>query len=62
VGDTVVVGAHLEQHTKVLGRPILIDETTRAGLPSDVRVEDHGLVQLKSRAQPVRVYSVIPGG
>jgi class 3 adenylate cyclase len=31
VGDTVVVGAHLEQHTKVLGRPILIDETTRAG-------------------------------
>jgi class 3 adenylate cyclase len=61
VGDTVVVGAHLEQHTKVLGRPILIDETTRAALPSNVRVEDHGLVQLKSRAQPVRVYSVIPG-
>jgi len=26
-----------------------------------VRVEDHGLVQLKSRAQPVRVYSVNPG-
>jgi hypothetical protein len=22
VGDTVLVGAHLEQHTKVLGRPI----------------------------------------
>ena len=61
VGDTVVVGAHLEQHTKVLGRPILIDETTRAGLGADVHVEDHRLVQLKSRAQPVRVYSVIPG-
>ena len=61
VGDTVVIGAHLEQHTKVLGRPILIDETTRAGLPSDVRVEDHGPVQLKSHAQPVRVYSVIFG-
>lgn len=61
VGDTVVVGAHLEQHTKVLGRPILIDETTRAGLGADVHVEDHGLVQLKNRAQPVRVYSVIPG-
>jgi adenylate cyclase len=61
VGDTVVVGAHLEQHTKVLGRPILIDETTRAGLSSTIRVEDHGTVQLKTRTQPVRVYSVVPG-
>ena len=61
VGDTVVVGAHLEQHTKVLGRPILIDETTRAGLSSAIRVEDHGPVQFKTRSQPVRVFSVVPG-
>jgi adenylate cyclase len=60
VGDTVVVAAHLEQHTKVLGRPILIDEHTRAGLGSAVRVEEHGTVQLKTRTQPVRVYSVVP--
>jgi class 3 adenylate cyclase len=58
VGDTVVVGAHLEQHTKVLGRPLLIDERTRAGVGGGLRVEDHGPVQFKSRAQPVRVYSV----
>jgi adenylate cyclase len=61
VGDTVVVGAHLEQHTKVLGRPILIDERTREGLDPAIRVEDHGTVQLKSRSQPVRVFSVVPG-
>ena len=61
VGDTVVVAAHLEAHTKVLGRPLLIDEHTRAGLSGGVRVEDHGLVQLKSRVQPARVYSVPPG-
>ena len=61
VGDTVVVAAHLEAHTKVLGRPLLIDEHTRAGLSDGVRVEDHGLVQLKSRVQPARVYSVPPG-
>jgi class 3 adenylate cyclase len=61
VGDTVVVGAHLEQHTKVLGRPILIDERTREGLASTIRVEDHGTVQLKSRSQPVHVFSVVPG-
>jgi class 3 adenylate cyclase len=59
VGDTVNLAAHLEAHTKVLGRPILFEEHTRAGLSGAVRVEDHGSVQFKSRAQPVRVYSVI---
>jgi adenylate cyclase len=61
VGDTVNVAAHLEAHTKVLGRPILIDEHTRAGLSSTVHVEDHGPAQFKTRAQTVRVYSVVPG-
>ena len=62
VGDTVNVAAHLEAHTKILGQPILIDEQTRARLSSPIRVEDHGHVQVKTRAQPVRVYSVVPGG
>jgi class 3 adenylate cyclase len=62
VGDTVNLAAHLEAHTKILGQPILIDEHTRAGLSSAVRVQDHGTVQLKTRAQPVRVYSVVPEG
>jgi class 3 adenylate cyclase len=62
VGDTVVVAAHLEAHTKVLGRPLLIDEHTRAGLSDAVRTEDHGQVQLKSRVEPVRVYSVVSEG
>jgi adenylate cyclase len=60
VGDTVNIAAHLEAHTKVVGRPILIDESTRAALGADVRVEDHGPVQFKSRAQSVRVYAVVP--
>jgi len=62
VGDTVNLAAHLEAHTKVLGRPILIDEHTRAGLSDTVRMEDHGSVQFKNRAQPVRIYSVVPEG
>ena len=62
VGDTVNLAAHLEAHTKVLGRPILIDEHTRAGLGDVFRVENHGAVQFKTRAQSVRVYSVVPGG
>jgi class 3 adenylate cyclase len=32
VGDPVNLAAHLEAHTKVLGKPILIDEQTRAAL------------------------------
>ena len=62
VGDPVNVAAHLEAHTKILGRPILIDDGTRAALTGAVRVEDHGNVQLKSRAQPVRIYAVVVAG
>jgi class 3 adenylate cyclase len=62
VGDTVNLAAHLEAHTKVLGQPILIDEETRAALSSAVRVEDHGPVQFKTRAQPVGVHSVVAEG
>lgn len=60
VGDTVNLAAHLEAHTKVLGRPILIDAHTRAAIGADVLVEDHGPAQLKARSQPVHVYSVLP--
>jgi class 3 adenylate cyclase len=59
VGDTVNVAAHLEAHTKVLGRPILIDENTRGGLGDKLRVESHGSAQFKARSQPVQVYSVV---
>ena len=61
VGDTVNLAAHLEAHTKVLGRPILIDEHTRRGLSDAIRVEEQGPAQFKTRAQAVRVYSVVPG-
>jgi adenylate cyclase len=61
VGDTVNLGARLEAHTKVVGQPILIDETTRLDLRSDVRVQDRGLIDLKGKANPVHVYSVDVG-
>ena len=59
VGDTVNVAAHLETHTKVVGRPILIDENARKGLSDAIRVESHGPVQLKTKTQAVEVYSVV---
>jgi class 3 adenylate cyclase len=61
VGECVNLAAHLEQHTKVLGRPILIDGNTRAGLGPGIKVESHGAVQLKTRSHTVPIFSVPPG-
>ena len=61
VGDTVNLAAHLEAHTKVAGQPILIDESTRKGLPEGIRVESLGPAQFKTRSQTVEVYAVPPG-
>ena len=60
VGDTVNLAAHLEAHTKVVGRPILIDESTRSGLDEAIPVEPHGPAQFKTRSQTAQVYSVLP--
>ena len=60
VGDAVNLAAHLEAHTKVIGRPILIDENTRAGLTEGFAVESHGPSQLKTRSQAVPIHSVAP--
>lgn len=59
VGDVVNVAAHLEAHTKVSGRSILIDEDTRRGLGNGLAVESLGGAQFKSRSEPVAVYAVI---
>jgi adenylate cyclase len=58
VGDTVNVAARLESHTKVLNRPILIDENTRLGLDDGIDVEAHGELPLKGKTRPVKVYAV----
>jgi class 3 adenylate cyclase len=58
VGDTVNVAARLESHTKVLNRPILIDENTRQGLDDGIAVEAQGELQVKGKTQPVKVYAV----
>ena len=58
VGDTVNLAARLESHTKVVGRPILIDENTRLGLSDGIAVEPHGELLLKGKTRPVNVYAV----
>ena len=58
VGDTVNVAARLEAQTKELGRLILIDENTRAGLDDGIIVEAQEALPLKGKCQPVKVYAV----
>ena len=59
VGDTVNLAARLESHTKVVGKPILIDESTKQELSDRIQLEDVGTVELKGKAQPAHVYTVV---
>jgi adenylate cyclase len=61
VGDTVNVAARLESHTKVVDRPILIDEETLGGLDGEIAVEAQGELLMKGKTQPVNVYAVRVG-
>ncbi len=57
IGDTVNLASRLEAHTKVAGRPILIDSATRAGLGGSIEVDSLGPVTIRGKAQPVDVYA-----
>jgi adenylate cyclase len=59
VGDTVNIAARLEAHTKVVGRPILIDEETRRGLDDGIAVEPQGDLLMKGKTEPINVYAVL---
>jgi adenylate cyclase len=58
VGDTVNLAARLESHTKVVGKPILIDGNTRGALVSGIKTDPEGSYQLKGKVEEVQVYSV----
>jgi len=58
VGDTVNLAARLESHTKVVGKPILIDETTKNMLSSPIKVDDEGTVQIKGKTNEVRIFAI----
>jgi adenylate cyclase len=58
VGDTVNLAARLEAYTKVVGKPILIDESTHQGLSDLIQVESLGAAEIKGKAMDVNVYSI----
>ena len=58
VGDTVNLAARIESHTKVVGKPILIDQYTHEGISAGIQVEDLGEVIFKGKQQAIRIFSV----
>lgn len=60
VGDTVNVAARIQDHTKAVHRPILLDHYTREGLPADIRVEDLGEAMFKGKQQAIHIYTLNP--
>ncbi|MGZ9233883.1 MAG: response regulator [Anaerolineales bacterium] len=60
VGDTVNVAARIQEYTKVVDHPILSDQDTCAGLPSDIRVEALGPMLFKGKQQVVHIFSIKP--
>ena len=58
VGDTVNIAARLESHTKVVNRPILIDDRTRQGLDGGIALEAQGELLVKGKTHAVKVYAV----
>src|ERR1043165_6226118 len=58
VGDTVNLAARIEDHNKVAGRSILIDQYTCEGLPADIQVESLGPVLFKGKQQPIHIFTV----
>ena len=60
VGDTVNIAARIEAHTRVVGRPILIDQYTVESLPADIQAEPLGPMLFKGKQQPIHIFAVEP--
>lgn len=58
IGDTVNLASRMQDHTKVAGRPFLIDEEVQRGLPPTIPTQSLGPVVFKGKDKPVSVYAV----
>ena len=58
IGDTVNLAKRIEDHTKAVQQPILIDQYTREGLPADIEVEALGAALFKGKQQQIHIVAV----
>jgi adenylate cyclase len=58
IGDTVNLAKRIEDHTKAVQQPILIDQYTREGLSADIEVDSLGAVLFRGKQQPIQIFAV----
>ncbi len=58
IGDTVNLAKRIEDHTKIVQSPILIDQYTSEGLSHDIECESLGPVIFKGKQQPIRIFTI----
>ena len=56
IGDTVNLASRIQDHTKIAGQPLLLDENARQGLPVTIETQSLGAVVFKGKHNPVNVY------
>jgi len=62
VGDIVNLSARLESHTKVVKKPIVMDDNTCRELDGTIQVEPLGEELFKGKTVPVKIYSILNEG
>jgi len=58
IGDTVNLAKRIEDHTKIVQSPILIDQYTSEGLPEDIECKPLGPVIFKGKQQPIQIFAI----
>ena len=58
IGDTVNVASRVEALTKIVDRPLVVTETTRAALPPELEVEELPPQAVKGKGERLRVFAV----
>ena len=58
VGDTVNLASRIQNHTKEVQHPILIDQYTKEGLPAAIETEALGPVVFRGKQQPINIFAV----
>jgi adenylate cyclase len=59
IGDAVNVASRVEKATRDLDNEILITEETRQQVGQAIELEDRGLITLRGKPDPVRVWAPV---
>ena len=60
IGDAVNLASRIQEHTKIAGQPLLLDENAKQGLPATIGTQSLGPVIFKGKNNPVTVYAILP--